>query len=209
MIAIAKPTSSKPSTPVWHAGFLTMLPAIRRHAQIAFRHLDDEAHEEAVQEVICNACLAYHRLVELNKVDIAYPSVLAGYGVAQYRVGRRVGASLNICDVTSDYCRHRKGVQVENLDLFDREEMAWTEILVEDRHAGPAETAASRIDFSDWLGTLTARYRKIATTLATGESTTAAARKFNVSLGRVSQLRRELQEAWEEFTSERPVPAVA
>ena len=93
---------------------------------------------------------------------------------------------------------------MENLDLFDREEMAWTEILVEDRHAGPAETAASRIDFSDWLGTLSGRYRKIATTLATGETTTAAARKFNVSLGRVSQLWRELQEAWEIFVADRP-----
>ena len=52
MIAIAKPTSSKRSAPAWHQQFLIMLPAIRRHAQIAFRHLDAEASEEAVQEVI-------------------------------------------------------------------------------------------------------------------------------------------------------------
>ena len=208
MIAIAKASSSKRTIPAWHDQFLLMLPAIERHAQIAFRHLDAEASEEAVQEVICNACLAYHRLVELGKVDLAYPSVLARYGVAQYRVGRRVGASLNICDVTSEYCRHRKGVQIENLDLFDREEMAWTEVLVEDRHAGPAETAASRIDFSAWLRTLTRRQRKVATTLATGESTQVAARKFRVTSGRISQLRRELQQAWELFVGE-PAATVA
>ena len=201
MIAIAK-GSSKCSTPAWHQQFLVMLPAILRHAQIAFRHLDDEASEEAVQEVICNACLAYHRLVELGKVDLAYASVLAGYGVAQYRAGRRVGASLNICDVTSPYCQSRKGIQVENLDRYDREEGAWQEILVADRRVGPAETAASRIDFAAWLRSLSHRKRKLAVTLSTGESTTAAARRFRVSLGRISQLRRELQQAWQTFVGE-------
>ena len=49
----------------WHAGFLAMLPAIQRHARIAFRKLDPEAREEAVQHVVCNACVAYRRLVEL------------------------------------------------------------------------------------------------------------------------------------------------
>jgi hypothetical protein len=36
------------------------------------------------------------------------------------------------------------------------------------------------------------------------ETTTAVAQKFHVSLGRVSQLRRELQQAWVEFVAERP-----
>jgi len=39
----------------WHAGFLAMLPAIRTHARIAFRHLAPEARQEAVQEAVCNA----------------------------------------------------------------------------------------------------------------------------------------------------------
>ena len=38
MIAVAKPIqSSKRSAPAWHQQFLILLPAIRRHAQIAFR----------------------------------------------------------------------------------------------------------------------------------------------------------------------------
>ena len=81
MIAIAKPSRSKKSQPGRHEGFLAMLPAIERHAKIAFRHLDAEAREEMVQEVICNACRAYARLAELNKTDVAYPGALARFGV--------------------------------------------------------------------------------------------------------------------------------
>jgi hypothetical protein len=78
------------------------------------------------------------------------------------------------------------------------------EILVEDRHAGPAETAASRIDFAAWLRSLSHPKRRLAVTLGAGESTSAVARKFHVSLGRVPQLRRELKQAWEVFAAEHP-----
>jgi hypothetical protein len=47
--------------------------------------------------------------------------------------------------------------------------------VVEDRNAGPAEVAATRIDFSDWLATLPERNRRIAETLATGECTSSVA----------------------------------
>ena len=73
--------------------------------------------------------------------------------------------------------------------------MGWQEVLVEDRRAsGPAEIAACRIDSSAWLASLPDRNRDIAEQLlATSESTTAAARQFGLTAGRVSQLRRELQ----------------
>ena len=62
-------------------------------------------------------------------------------------------------------------------------------LLVEDRKAGPAETAAARMDLAAWFGTLTKRNRKIAKALALGEPTAAAAKKFGISPGRISQLR--------------------
>ena len=73
---------------------------------------------------------------------------------------------------------------------------------MEDRSAGPAEVAATRIDFGDWLGTLSGKQRRIANTLATGESTGGAARKHRVSPARISQFRRELMEAWLSFQGE-------
>jgi len=199
MIAPAKPRPRRLSTRVVHAAFLAMLPDIRRQALIAFRDLDPEAKAEAVQEVTANAFAAFHRLAELGKTDVAYPSVLAKYGIAQCRDGRRVGGRLNVNDVSSKYCQLKKGVRVARLDCYDHDAGEWKEIVVEDGHATPADIAATRIDFAAWLGLLSSRDRRIAETLAVGETTGAVANKFHVSAGRVSQLRREFKDSWDRF----------
>jgi hypothetical protein len=208
MIRIALVPASK-SLPAWHGTFVRMLPGITRYPRIAFRHMPPDAKAEAIQEAICNACCAYARLVELNKTDLAYPTVLARYAVAQVRGGRKVGCKLNVRDVLSPYCQQRKKILVERLDHFDREEDAWQEVLVEDKHAGPAEVAATRVDFSAWLRFLPRRLRTIATFLARGETTTAAAKRFRLSQGRISQIRQELYLAWHRFQGEEPAVIVA
>jgi hypothetical protein len=181
-----------------------MMPAIATHARISFRHLDLESHQEAIQEVLSNALVAYVRLVQLGKVALVYPTVLARYGVAQVKDHCKVGGHLNIRDALSLYCQQHKHVTVERLDHFDEEENQWRELLVEDKHAGPAEIAACRMDFAAWLRSLPRKLRKIANVLATGETTTAVAKKFQVSTGRISQIRKELYRAWKLFQSEDP-----
>jgi hypothetical protein len=121
----------------WHAGFLAMLPAIQFNARIAFRHLKPEAREEAVAECLANALVAYTRLYALGKVDLAYPTVLARYAVAQVKDGRKVGGHLNICDVSSTYCQRQKRINVERLDHFDEEENVWQEAVVQDTRMAP------------------------------------------------------------------------
>jgi hypothetical protein len=103
------------------------------------------------------------------------------------RDGRRVGGSLNIHDVSSVYCQQRTGVVLESLDQFDDQEECWREVLIEDRKAGPAEIARTRIDFAAWLRLLPGRLRKVAKFLAASESTTAAAQKFDVSAGPIAR----------------------
>jgi hypothetical protein len=182
-----------------------MMPAIRQHARIAFRHLGPEAREEAVEEVVCNACAAVAHLAELDKLDLAYASVLARYGVAQVRDGRKIGGHLNCKDISSRYCQRLKGVVVERLDHFDEEENAWAEAVVEDtRTASVSEIVAFRCDFTDWLANLSRRDRRIAESLAIGNRTSDVAKRFMVSAGRVSQLRRELAESWRTFVGEVP-----
>ncbi len=146
---------------------------------------------------------------------MAYPTVLAAYGVRRVRISRAAATPQNIRDVSSTFCQIQKGVKLERLDRHHCEE-GWREVLVEDKHAGPAEIAAARIDFQDWLGSLSGRQRKIATTLAMGETTGKAARKFQVTPSRISQLRREFMESWSQFqgelrccAEERPVGAAA
>jgi len=178
-----------------------MLPTIVTHAKIAFRHLRPEARSEAIQEVVANCCRANARLVELGKVSLAYPHVLARFGVKQVKDHRKVGGSLNIGDVLGKYCQSHKDVVVERLDKFNEQHDCWEEAVVQDTRNSPVpDIVAFRCDFADWLKSLKRRDRRIAEFLSLGHRTSDAARKFKVSDGRVSQLRRELAESWKKFT---------
>jgi len=115
MIAIADQRPQPKRLANWKRGFLTMMPNIIKHVKRAFRHLDAEARSEAVQEVLVSTMLAYARLDQRGKVDLAFPSVLARFAVAQFHDGRRVGTKLNCRDVLSPYARRKKGLQVESL----------------------------------------------------------------------------------------------
>ena len=205
MIALQEPVCRKKSSPAWHEGFMAMLPVIRQHACVSFRHLDKEAREEAIAETIAHALVAYVRLFEQGKVDLAYPTVLALYGVKRVKVGRKVGMKLNVRDVASEYCQLSKGISIKRLDRYGHEE-GWREILVEDRKVGPAEMAASRIDMADWFRRLPSRDRQIVGALAVGNSPGEVARQFRVHPSRISQKRREYLRSWRRFQGEE-IPA--
>jgi hypothetical protein len=205
MIAFAKSypqKSAADSKPAWHAGFMALLPDIRRQVRFAFRRLVGERRDDAVQEAIANALVAYVRLYELGKTDVAYATPLATYAVKQVCDGRQVGCPLNSHDVLSLYAQRRQGFTVSRLDRPSEANDSWKEILVEDPNCTPAELAASRIDFDSWIRRLPRHKRRIASTLAKGETISEAARKFKVTPGRVSQVRRELAESWNEFQGE-------
>ena len=203
MIASAKlsPPNANPA-PAWHRQFLAMVPAIATHASICFRNAHPKAREDMVQEVIANCLVAFDRLVKMGKADLAYPAVLARYAVAQVRHGRRVGGQLNIHDVSSHYAQRRNRFIVERLDEQDERNGSWREIVVEDRRATPAETAACRLDFQEWLGKLTRQQRRVAKLLATGEKASVTAQRFHLTPGRICQLRQELGASWDAFQAQ-------
>ncbi len=203
MVSVASPASPSPRRR-WHRQFLALLPQIVTHAKIAFRHLKPEARAEMVQEVVCNAMQAFVRLVQLKRTSIAYAAPLAAYGCRQARDGRKVGGHLNCLDISSSYCQRLNGIVVDRLDQFDQEDNAWQEVLVEDKHADASQIVQTNLDMEDWLASLKRRDRKVAEFLANGESTRAAARKFKVSDGRISQLRRELAESWRKLIGDEP-----
>jgi len=99
----------------------------------------------------------------------------------------------------SPAARRLHGFTVERFDQKDPQTGVWNEQLVEDRRAGPAETATARMDLAAWLRTLSKRNRQIAKALSVGETTAAVAQKFSLSPGRVSQLRDWLRQHWEQF----------
>jgi len=204
MIAPRKPSRQRNATPAWHAKFLDLLPGIRRYARHAFRMIPLESRADLMQEVVANSLVAFVRLVARGKADLAYATPLAMFAVRQTRAGRRVGSKLNVHDVSSPYAQLSKGFHLERLDHYDSKAEEWREIVIEDRRATPADVARVRIDFNDWLHALPRRRRQIARLLASGEATGAVARRFHVSDGRVSQLRRESADSWVAFQGESP-----
>ncbi len=109
------------------------------------------------------------------------------------------GRKQNANDVSSPHARRQFGVHLDRLDRYHRRRNRWRQILVEGRRAGPAETAASRIDFADRLRRLPDTLRTVAELLGAGETTGATAREFELSAGRVSQMRLESENRWEAF----------
>src|SRR5688572_26595947 len=142
------------SQPEWHLPFLRMLRTIKRCARFAFRHQSPEQRQESEQEVVVQACIAYARLVERGRPERARPTILAKHAVARVRCGRHLGSAVN--DVTSQACHMAKQIRVKS--LYGQ---AWTELLVADGRATPADLAASRIDFAEWLRTLSPRDRRV------------------------------------------------
>jgi DNA-binding NarL/FixJ family response regulator len=58
------------------------------------------------------------------------------------------------------------------------------------------------LDFRAWFATLTKRMKEIARDLAFGFSTSEVAAKHGVTAGRISQMRRMLEESWLIFQGE-------
>lgn len=204
MIAISN-RAQQVSPPAWHNRFLAVVPAIVRYARMAFREAAPEAREDLIQEAIANCFVAYARLVERDKEDLAYPTVLAMFAIKQIKDGRRVGKKTNVRDVYDQHAQIKGGFQLKHLGAPRDHSGGWKEQLVENDRTPVADQVAFRLDFPAWLSGLSARDRRIVNALAMGERPSDVARRFGVSPGRISQLRSQLRQSWEEFTDDEMV----
>ena len=176
--------------------FLMILPRIQSQAWLAFQGLSFDLKQELQSEVVAHCWKSFARLFELGRHEDVPPMTLARFAIRAVRSGRRIGASLNINDVTSLYCQNRMGIR-SSLNGDN-----WPESLIADERARPDELVMARIDFSEWLQTLKPLHRKVAEHLSLGESTHSSARIFNLSPGRISQIRRLLEQSWHSFQTE-------
>jgi len=113
-----------------------------------------------------------------------------------------VGNHLRVGEVLSEYAQRKKGFAVERLDRFDKESGQWIEAVVEDSRTPVPDQVAFRIDFPAWLRLQTKRNRRIAEALAVGNTTGEVARRFKLSPARISQLRQDFHQSWQEFYGE-------
>jgi hypothetical protein len=200
MIAINDERQTNESN--WQPNFVTMLPQIKQKLRLAFCRLDSEACEDAIEDGIVHSLLAYVRLHEQGRTEVATASSLAWYSSRQVKRGRPAGNRMNSKEPLSRYGRLCHGIQV------DQTQGQWIDTLVEDKRASVADQVAAKMDVRAWFATLTQHMRQIATDLAFGCSTSEVANKYGVTPGRISQLRRTLEESWTAFQQE-VVPAAS
>jgi hypothetical protein len=186
----------------WQSAFVAMLPEIEQKLRLAFCRLDPEAREDAIEEGVVHSLLAYVRLDEQGRAEVATASSLAWYSSRHVKRGRPAAGRMNGKEPLSRYGQISNDIEVE------RQTGNWIDTLVEDKRAAVVDQVAAKMDVGAWFATLTKRMKEIAKDLAFGCSTSEVAKKYGVTAGRISQLRRVLEESWAAFQQE-AVVAVA
>jgi hypothetical protein len=147
-----------------------------------------------------------------------FVSTLATYAARVVNSGHRLCGQQKSRDVLSPLAQRRHGFRVESLsastrthyeDLYGVIDGQRRLDLVEDRlhdnTVSPVpDQVAFRLDFPAWLKTRSERDRRIIANMACDERTSDLARKYRVSPGRISQLRRDDQTDWQRFLGDLP-----
>ena len=202
MVAISSTSSLKQEVVRCRTGFWRCCRKIRRQAWLAFRSLRVELREDLTQEVIALG-LRHVRPTGAARQSGSGVSDSAGeFAIRQVRAGRRVGCRQNVNDIMSPMARRASGPTIPRLAAHPERTGGLNLLLCEDRRAGPAETAAARLDLADWFRSLSPRNRRIARALALGEQTNVVAQRFGLTAGRISQLRAWFRNHWEQFQAE-------
>lgn len=190
------------------ARFLAILPRIELHARIVFRHLKcPHAKADAIAEVTGLAWRSFLRLAEQGKDASAFVTTFAEFAVRAVRSGRRLAGVERVNDVLSPVAQRRRCFAVSPLpDGSSLSGNVFEEALQDNTQTPIPEQVAFRFDFPAWLSTRTERDRQIIDDMARNEPTGALARKFGVSPGRISQLRRQYHDDWQRFHGEFPLP---
>jgi len=199
----------------WQAGSLAVMPAVQTHAQIAFRNLRPVEREERIAEAVASSCVAYQRLAAQGKLGVARPSMLAQYAVCHVRSGRHVGGRQNgPKDVMSPVCQDRHGISITSYAERQRSRCGWRRdgwraLVVAEGRDSIAETVAFRLDFAQFLRTLSRRDRRVISWLVRGDRPTKIAQRLGVCPARVTQLRHEYERRWATFQGETATSAQA
>jgi hypothetical protein len=194
-----------------HANFLTIVPRIEAHGKVYFRHLKcPHRREDAIQEMLALCWKWFVRLVERGKDPLQFPTTLAAYAAVAVRCGRRLTRPKRTKDVLSPRAQRLHGFKVESLPLStrsshehlystpygQRRQDAFEERLRDNTVTPVPDQVQFRIDFPAWLQTLTGRERRLIRAMSRNERTLDLSKQFDLSPGRISQLRKEFREGW-------------
>jgi hypothetical protein len=207
-------TTSPDARPVevLHLRFLALVPRIETHAQVCFRGIKcPVTKEDRVAECVALAWKWFVRLTERGKDPFEFPVAFACLVARAVRCGRRLCGQERSMDVLSPLAQQRRGFVVEHLPATTRSpheslyasphgqqlQDVFEERLRDNAVTPPPDAAAFRIDWPLFLRGLTTRDQEMATFLSLGHSGKAAAARFGLSPGRVTQLRQRWCRQWQ------------
>ncbi len=125
--------------------------------------------------------------LELSARPNVTAASIAFMAVRRVRVGRQFKESIRSLN-TGRFERRSKRPKFTQIDI------CLTSLAAPDHN--PADVAAFKIDFAQWLATWKGKKRAVLVALAVGNATSEVAAQFNISPSRVSQLRREYEDSW-------------
>jgi hypothetical protein len=168
----------------------------------AFQHVirhqfgmpDPDKREEAIQCATVSCLLSYMRLHHRGRAHLVTASTLTWYAVKQTKSGRPAVGRMNSKEVLSEYSQLRRGIKAATSHAGTVQQ-GWIDELVEDKRAPVLEQVAVKLDALAWIRTLPRGLRRIAADLARGCTTSETAVKHSLSAGRISQIRRQLDQA--------------
>jgi hypothetical protein len=200
-----------------HAAFLSIVPRIESHGQLAFRGvLCPHRRADCISEMVALCWLWFVRLIEQGKDPLAFVSRIADFAARQVKCGRRLCGQEKGKDALSGLAQRRHGFHVGSLPhaaaSYDRlgavggqrTQDALEELLHDNGQTPVPEQVCFRLDFPAWRRTHARRTRRLMDGMMLGERTGDLARRFSLSPARISQLRRELRNDWRRCQGEAP-----
>lgn len=181
--------------------FLAILPVVERHARIYFRNLAcSHRRADAVAETTALCWRWFARLAVRGKDASAFPATLAAFVARQVRCGRRLAGQESGKDALSPSAQIRRGFLNQGLPANETGvDHSLADALRDNARSPVPAQVAFRLDFPRWRRLQSGRCRRLIDFLMAGERTSEAARRFGLSEGRVSQLRRAFHEDWQRF----------
>jgi hypothetical protein len=197
------PPQPDPAEPDWHRPLLAILPRIQHYARRSFAGRGRQVREEAVAEVVGHATHAVRNLVLAGKDPLQFAGSIAFFAVLRAKSGRLVAGACDH-DIFSPVAQERGGFVVHGLqDDNSIDTPGWKAAVVQDdKRCTPADLCCFKLDFADWLGTLSRKDRRLATRLAVGDRPGQIARRVQRSPAWVTKWRKALRKNWLRFRGE-------
>jgi hypothetical protein len=182
---------------------------IEKHARIYHSHrvADADANEEMTAETTALAWKYWLRAVESGKDPNGFVSRIADFCARQVNMGRRLAGQESARSIHNPVTQRKRGIVITNDTPPERDDGGSIIENLRDNTTTPtADAAAFRIDFPNWLERIGKRKAGIAEDMAKGDGTADIAMKHKLSSGRISQLRLELKQDYDDFHAEKPKP---